>query len=242
MTACGHDVLEKVVATRSSGTMWVRENPQSQWPCRFLAAAQEQDGLWAQPIEMPALLLNELIGGGKAIQVSFNHERQRYVFPTVVLGRNKHYWLTEQVMVEAVLLRTPVQVAVEDRRAHPRLLVPDGSSIFAQLTRPSGKLGVATIQVKPWDVSAGGAGFVCPYDQNLMAMSRGQRLGVLLCFRSKKIVADATLCFSKTLTGRVVKIGVQFDPQSMTDESTANLNELIADLKRLEGLRRPSSR
>lgn len=234
MTIVRSDVLDRAVAERLTAVMWVPGETDREWQVRLAANAQDGEGIWVQPLDDPDRVLDDFIAHGCEMKVALGFERKRYVFLTQILKRNKHHWLNQATMIEALLLRYPAEVGIEDRRAHPRLLVPDGTNVQAGIICGNAML---PLQVKPWDVSAGGISFLCPREQNVIGMKRGDRFSFTLGYRDRKIAGSALMCFSRMLSPKVVKIGVQFIQESMDDASHEGLDYLLSELSRLEALR-----
>jgi hypothetical protein len=235
MTSTQHEVLERMARERREATVCVADHPEQCWQARFVAVAPDEDGIWAQPTESHWQKVNEAIAGGCEVEVAVSLERARHTFRTTVVRRNRHLWIQESAVVDAFLLRTPQAIRVEERRGCRRYMVPDGGTIFAQLSpadRPR-----TVIEVRPWDLGEQGAGFVCPCDHNLCGLRPGDALNVLIHYRGKNIRTPAHVCFNRPLSGRVAKLGVRFRGEEMDRDSVANLQELLGDLTRLASLR-----
>lgn len=235
MTTYRHEVLERATREGREGSITVLDCPGREWPIRFLAAPAQEDGIWAQPVEPRWNEINDAIARGSEVEGAVAIDRARHAFRTTLARRDRHLWLNEAIMVDAFLLRMPTEIRIDERRAHPRFLVPDGSTVFAQLTRAT--KGRPTVEVRPWDLSAGGACFVCPSDQKLAKLRRGEVLKVLIHYRGKTIAGPAEVCFSRAITGRVVKVGVRFKPEAIDQASRDNLRELLDELARLAAQR-----
>ena len=231
MTTCLPEVLDKVVKERVAAVLSLPGDPTRQWPIRFLAVESDQ-GLWVQVTDERCGSLNPFVAAETELQVHIHLERQRYTFRTPALRRNKHYWLNESVMLDALLLQMPAEVTTDDRRARARLLVPDSSSAFAQIICPSSP----AIQVKPWDISASGASFLCSYNPVLAAIKPGQQVGFVINYHSRKFSGSGTVCMTRPLTGRVTKMGIQFVEDSLDATAKQALEFLLGELSRLDVL------
>ena len=235
MTATEQDVLERMVRERREATVSITDRPGAVWQVRFVALASDEAGVWAQPVQSHWSEINFAIAGGLQVDVSVSLDRVRHTFRTTIARRDQQLWVNEKFTVDAFLLRAPREIRVEERRTAPRYMVPDGGTIFAQLTRPTD--AHASVEARPWDLSASGAGFVCPYDASLLRMQPGDSLDVLIHYRGRNINTPAEVCFSRALSGRVLKLGVRFKTSGMDEASAANLRELLDDLTRLASLR-----
>ena len=240
MTDCRSEALDRAIAERSTVNLLNPSDAEHPWQVRLLASADdggedEAGSVWAQPLDHGgATALEPFIASGDELHLSVARDRQRRFFRTQAVRRKKHYWVDEAMVVDAVLLAPPTEIAVEERRAHLRFSVPDGSSISAQLICPS---AIFPLQARPWDLSEGGAAFLCPREQVLLGMSCGERMAFVISFQGRKVAGAAVLRFSKVLSSHAVRIGVQFDPASMDAISQENLKFLLDDLARLERLR-----
>lgn len=234
MTILGNDVLDRAISERVNATLSVPGETDRQWQIRLALAAPDQDGLWAQPLDDPHRVLDDFIAPGIEMKVAIGFERSRHAFLTQILKRNKHLWLNQATMVEALLLRYPAEVSVEDRRAHPRLLVPDGTNVAAQIVCGSALL---PLPVKMWDVSEGGVALLCPRDANVLGLQRGDRFSFVITAQGQKISGSAQMCFSRPLSAKILKVGAQFLADSMDAASQAALQHLLAELTRVERLR-----
>ena len=240
MTATQNDVLERLARERREATVSIVDRPGAVWQVRFVAVSTDAAGIWAQPTLSHWTEINFAMAGRAEVEVAVSIDRVRHTFRTTIARRDPRLWVTESLTVDAFLLRAPAEIRAQERRSQARWMVPDGGSIFAQLTRQAAVR--PTIEVRPWDLSANGAAFVCPYDAQLLRMQPGDSLGVLIHYRGKNINTPAEVCFSRALSGRVVKLGVRFKHDGMDQASAANLRELIDDLTRLASLRGQSGR
>ncbi|HXE54966.1 MAG TPA: PilZ domain-containing protein [Tepidisphaeraceae bacterium] len=234
MTVLSNDVLDRAIAERANATLSVPGETDREWQIRLAQAAADQDGMWVQPMDDPHRVLDDFIAHGIEMKVAIGFDRSRYVFLTQLLKRNKHLWLNQATMVEAVLLRYPAEVSIEDRRAHPRLPVPDGSNVAAQIVCGSALL---PISVKVWDVSEGGLALLCPRDTNVLALKRGDRFAFTLTEHGRKMAGSAQMCFSRPLSAKILKIGAQFVPETLDATSQETLAHLLGELTRIERLR-----
>jgi hypothetical protein len=171
-----------------------------------------------------------VIARGGMVEVAFCLNHTRHAFRTQIVRRNKHFWLTETMLFNALLLRGPVEVYPAERRAHARFQVPDGSQIFAQVSCPG---ALFPVNVRPWDLSASGISFMCPRENVVMALKPGNVIDLKLIYRGRPISSKASVRFSRFITERVIKTGAQFDSESMDLESRDHLQFFLADMVRL---------
>jgi c-di-GMP-binding flagellar brake protein YcgR len=224
MTSCIPDLLDRVLAGRLPGTLAVASDPRQQWQVKFLARDAINDGVWVEPMGEAQRPLDPIIARGAAVEVAFCLNHARYAFQTQIVRRNKHFWLN------ALLLMGPVELYPAERRAHPRFQVPDGSQIFAQVTCPG---ALFPVNVKPWDLSAGGISFMSPRENGVMALKAGNVIDLKLAYRGRPISAKASVRFSRFITERVIKTGAQFVPDAMDAVASENLEFFLTDMARL---------
>jgi hypothetical protein len=230
MVSCGYEVLDRAIAGRMPVVLTAQPDERREWPVRLLAYDAGQEGIWVQPLDESHQDFDAFISSGSAIQAAIGIDHSRYAFLTRIDRREMHYWLTETMMVEAVLLGGPIELFVAERRAHPRFLFPDASNILAQLTS---RFSVSPLKVKPWDVSAGGISFLCPRDAASLPLKRDHPISFWLNYRGRAIVAKGTVRFTRSLTERIIKLGVEFIPDSLDDDARTNLQFLLIDMNRL---------
>ena len=242
MTGCQTDLLDRAIAERLEGALAAIAQPDRTWAVKLLARASEADGggVWVQPLDDKRRELDKLIAAATPIELAWPVDHSRAVCNTAILRRNKHYWLNDQVMLEAVLLADPVDVRSQERRSAPRLSVPGGCNIWAQLFRQSKVTPSSTwleIRAELWNLSIGGACFMHPFDHSLLAMKSADPVKVVLHFRDRKTPLPARLCSVRNSSGRIVKIGVQFEQAALDPAARAELEGALAELTRRDSLR-----
>jgi c-di-GMP-binding flagellar brake protein YcgR len=224
------DLLDRAVTGRLAGTLCVPGDVKQQWPVRFLAHEPVHNGVWVEPLGESQASLDALIARGATVEVAVCQNHTRQAFRTTIVRRNKHFWLTETMMFNALLLRGPVQLFPAERRAHVRYQVPDGSHIVAQIQCPG---AFTPIRLTPWDISSGGVSFLCPREAAVTALKPNDTVQLKIMARGRTIVGRATVRFSRFLTDRVIKAGLKFLPDSMEESSKHQLDQFIADVQRL---------
>ena len=101
-----------------------------------------------------------------------------------------------------------------------------GSALFSPLLR-----------VRPWDLSAGGISFLCPRDASVLKLRANDPLNFVISYRGRTIAGGGTARFTRMLTERIVKVGVQFQADTIDTLSGDNLHYLLDDVARLERAR-----
>src|SRR5437764_5181844 len=131
--ATSPDVLEQALAGRLMATIAIRRDDQRrEWKVRLLRAEGHEQGIWAQPTAANYTKSNPPEIGAE-IEVAFHLGHTRTCFQSVLLKHDKHFWLNEQIMLEAVMLQWPQQILDGERRRHPRYASTDDSRVFAKV-------------------------------------------------------------------------------------------------------------
>lgn len=246
MSVAEVDVLTDAIAQRVTGAMSVPSAATGpQWKVKFLCASRESDsaGLWVQAPVTPRGELEAMIAARTPVEVAFKHGAVRATFRSVIARRDKHFWLTDQFMFDALLLESVEDLSTETRQSGPRLMVSAGTRVFAQVFRmtpgPQGPKTGAAVNAKIWDLGLDGATFLHPYDKKLLALPEGEPLRSVIHFFGGKLGLDAKLTFSETVSSKIVKFGVRFDPpvDALGAEVLTTLNEVLATLQRHHDLR-----
>ena len=242
MAVTTHEILEQAIQEKLAAQLSVPGGAEREWKLRLLGKADGADeGIWVQALDEKKGDLNALISKGVEVEVAFTRGSQRSRFRTVVLKRNRHYWVTDSVLLEALLLKWPREMLPGERRAHVRYPVADDGRILAELFRVSQWAPPAErqIRVKLWNVSLGGAGFVTPLSTSLLSIPPGEPMRVVLQHEGRRFEIPAKLVANRTTSGNTLKFGVEFDKQqeSWGTDAGKGLRELIAALERREALR-----
>jgi len=224
------DLLDRAVTGRLAGTMCLPGDARQQWPVRLLAHEPVHNGIWVEPLGETQSALDAVIARGAMVEIALCQNHTRQAFRTTIVRRNKHFWLSETMMFNALLLRGPVQLFSAERRAHMRYQVPDGSHIVAHIHCPG---AFTPIRVTPWDISSGGVSFLCPREAAVTALKPEDTVQLKIMARGRTIAARANVRFSRFLTDRVIKAGLKFLPDSMEESSKHQLDQFIADVQRL---------
>jgi len=209
---------------------------------RFLKLSPDPaPGIWAQPMDEKRSEMDHPISNGAEVEISYTQGHQRWRFRTRILKRDKHFWLTDTVSMEALLLKWPAALEDGERRAHVRYPSGDDSRVLAQLVRSSqwAPNSDREVRVKLWNLSRGGAGFVTPLNSTLMALPPGEPFNVIITHDGKRLEIPAKLVSNRIPSGNTLKFGVQFNAETNAWPSGAleGLNELVSAFARREELR-----
>lgn len=213
-----------------------------------LAGEDVQDGIWVQlPEEAGGTALAELTKAASCIGW-FCQDGARYAFDSRVLKRDKHFWMNDEVMLDALLLAGPEELRDADVRSADRYTVSEGSGVSAQLFRvtPAStadrKLQSVPVPGRLFDLSLTGAGFWCGYDPALAKARPGEPLAFVLQFRGARIPLLARLMHIDRVTDRTMRIGLSLTLSRgrATDPERVRALELVIDeLQRQQALRQP---
>jgi hypothetical protein len=228
------DILDRAIGGRLLGSLRADSEP-TPWEVRILMRAVDQDGLWVQPIdETPKHSLDAMIARGAPVELSVAIAHKRFAARSQIVQRDRHFWLTEELMFNAVLLRGPVEMKSAERRASPRFRVPDDSSTFAQIACGD---SLFPIRIRPWDVSTGGISFLCPREPGILKLQSNDDLNFVVSYRGRTVAGGGNVRFTRMLTERVVKIGLKFHGGSMDTLSGNNLGYMLDDVARRDRAR-----
>lgn len=237
------ELLRRAVGEKLSASIaFASANKPRQCNLRFLKLSPDPTpGIWAQPMDEKRSEMDFPISSGADVEVSYTHGHQRWRFHTRILKRDRHFWLTDTVCVEALLLKWPAALEDGERRAHVRYLIGDDSRVLAQLVRSSQWAPNADreVRVKLWNLSLGGAGFVTPLNTTLMALPPGEPFNVIITHDGKRLEVPARLVSNRVPSGNTLKFGVQFNSETNAWPAGAleGLNSLLSDFARREALR-----
>ena len=205
------------------------------------------DGFWIHLIESPDSATNALARPRPALSIACCVTRVRYSFQTTIERRERHFWIDDRVMLDALLLATPAELKQLDGRRERRTEVGDGSGISAQLFRfaPWCLPGTKRHQIIPIraalrDLSARGAGFIGSFDRKLNELRPNQPLGCCIDFRNTKLCLLATLIRVTEISARTMQIAIEFcrpADQGIDGDDLAGLRKVLEELERQQTLR-----
>lgn len=185
-------------------------------PAKFLSASADPPGIWVQITATPAAAASaatdQLATDNTPVTASFVHDGARFLFDTTVARRDKHHWLTDTLYVDALLLVFPDEVtSPEHRRARRHRISDSVGGIHATLYRAGDNGEPAEVPGVLWDLSAGGASFVCPTAKAANELPAKKPLVVALNFRGRRILLLAYRTHARQLSGRSARLGLRFD-------------------------------
>jgi hypothetical protein len=173
------------------------------------------------------------------VEAGITVDGARLMFPTRILDRNNRLWVNGTVKVEGILFEWPAHLEEVQRRGAPRLTLPPTSGISVKLFRAAGSTGTpgvykdgADLNAELWDLSRGGACFLCPYTKSITDITPEEPLAVGLNYYGTRIILEARLAYRRTLSG-AVRMGVRF-VQSANDTPGSH-EALLRVVQELEG-------
>ena len=238
--ATSPDLLEQALAGRLMATIAIQQGSQRrEWKVRLLRAEGDEQGIWAQPTAANYAKSTppEI---GSEVEVAFHLGHTRTCFQSVLLRHDKHFWLNEQIMLEAVMLQWPQQIQDGERRRHPRYASTDDSRVFAKVWVTGGGAFGVDIPARLRDMSLGGAGFIAPLRHELRGVRAGEPIRIEINQLGREIEIPAFFTEHTAVVGNnTFKFGVRFedDPAKIKPEVRQVIEEIVADLARREEMR-----
>jgi hypothetical protein len=201
-------------------------------PMKFVAAAKE--GIYLQSTaEKPGPLV-ELFKTREPLIATFCTQDSRQVFRTEIVLRKPDYWLTETSAIETWLIPFPKDVQEIDERQSVRHRLQDSGGLHGELFEMSAA-GIIrpAIGSNVWDISQGGASFLCTVSSKFLAAPHGIRLQTVLTCGARKTFLKCRLIHARKMTSKTMRLGVGFEAagsQGQTPEAINQLQQVIADL------------
>lgn len=211
--------------------------------CEAKLVATRTHGLWAQPSAGSRAPLQRAIQDQAPVRVLFTMDGRRMAFNTRLLKLDRHCWLNDQMMIEAVQLDEPERVDQVEQREHPRALVSDSADLrgtLYRLPRPhiekSKAPAALAMPAKLWDLGRGGVSFVCAYERTISDQLYARMpMCIALEFRGKKLLLDGELRYHRQMNSRMLRIGLAFDLAQSTS-LPPELDEVIEHMRARQSL------
>jgi hypothetical protein len=178
-----------------------------------LLSGGEDDGIWIQTKPEDGRTLERWTTGKVSLQASFSDDDHLTTFETALEKRDRHYWINDQMMVDAVRVRWPEELASAEKRRAKRYRVGDSvGGVYGKLfTRDPSGVPKEVPHASLWDFGMGGASFVCSVDKKLMATQKGEGFVVVVQFRGQRIMLPARFTYARAFSSKTLRVGVQFD-------------------------------
>ena len=237
--ACETDALPRWIQEHLVATVCAADAPAVEWKLRLLKRDDKEGGFWAQPVERLGAS-KSLPRPQSAVKVAIHPNYNRLCFDSILLRHDKHFWLTEQVMMEAVLFTWPRCIEAEERRAKPRYSVSDDCRLYAEIcVTEGGAFGIKTA-ARLLDLSEAGAGLALPLRSELRHAQPKQTVRVEIRHLGGNLVIPARFTEHRSASGNnTMRFGVQFEPDHSTwpAGSAQSLESIVADLARRDAAR-----
>lgn len=199
-------------------------------------------GFWAELSE-DRPFLDRLIKDAATVEISFNLDDAKVFFDSTILRKRSRYWAKK-----LVLLKFPERLSVVEQRGSTRTFVPDDIAVYAKVFRASGPgAHEPLVAWRLFDLSAGGAGIICPRDQRLLSLKPGEPLYVIVTHNDRGIPLAATHRYTQVLSASSVRLGIQFNdaqPRPVREEFErllAHLTEMRTSRHIIQTVRRSTA-
>lgn len=245
MITTGLNVLHEAVARNSGAVLSLPSAGMLRHhKSRFLG--DTSDGIWLESTPAEATLVDSLIECAKPVGISFKSGQNKAVFSGPLLRREATYRINSSIAVEAVLVRSPENVKVVQRRNTYRVRVPDDFELSARVWRIGKEtdlrdtpVAAAEVDARLVDLSIGGMG-VClnGTEGGRPIISTEDRLRVELLIHQETLIIEGRIRYqSHPTTGVTCRAGIQF--LALQDDiegrrTTALLTRVLGELQRLE--------
>ncbi len=241
MEAVSFECLDKAIATRLPVALaGIAGDKSVEIAAKFVVESSDdaQPGIWIQPTtSSPAnsKLYEQLAAEKTPLTATFCDAGSKVLFQTAIAFRNKHYWLNDRIVFEALLIETPSELSTPEFRGGRRYRISDKGGIQGKLFRREGAVS-KEIEATLWDLSRGGISFVCPMDKQLQNLPANEVFVAMLNFRGKRITMPARFAHARPLSSRTLRVGMRFDfsnpaTESMKDDLERMCKELEAERK-----------
>ncbi len=159
--------------------------------------------------------------------------------------RDRHLWVNDRVMFDALLLAPARDLRRVDQRDARRLAVGESSGVGGQLSRivfdpfSTAQRKAVPIAGALQDLSADGAGFICRANRHLTESAPDEPMRCALQFRGREVALAARLTQVSVISHRTTRAGVVFDwNDPETAANRAAFEAVLAELERQQLLRR----
>lgn len=223
-----HQLLRQSIQQHATGRLLV-PGAGGQFQLRLLNedTCGEDHGIWAGISGGKETdLLPRLAAGRAVVAVSIDHGRVRISFQSACVGHRQPL-----LGAQRVLLAWPVELKIQERRTHPRERPLDPATISAALVQTGTRSYEGKgVRLGVWDVSVGGASFVCPA-QTPIRLRAGEAVELHMRIRGSDHRIRGRHCHTARLPSGQVRFGVEFDRDSIPQVTSALLAELIDELR-----------
>jgi c-di-GMP-binding flagellar brake protein YcgR len=217
--------------------------------CKSRFLKFEPQGLWIESDSTRAELIDDIIARQATVAVSFKTSGQRVSFASSILIREPQFVVNEHTTLEALLLKTPDDVKVVQRRVDYRVRVAAADSeLVARVWRIKERADVRDVPpascelpVDVRDLSLGGIGLIFKGRGASEApkVSKDERLRVLLKYDKEELVMEGRVRHlpDDPAPGGGINGGVQFaklNKDIKGRQKLATLTKIVGLLQREE--------
>lgn len=203
------------------------------------------DGFWVNLLDRRAAATDALEREQPECRGTFALDQARFTFLARVVRRDRHLWVNDRVMFDALLLAPARDLRRVDQRDAQRLAVTESSGVGGELCRVVFD-PLSTTQTKAvpiagalQDLSADGAGFICRANRHLTESGPDEPMRCAIQFRGRSFALAARLAQVSVISHRTTRAGVIFDWQDPeTAAGRAMLEAVLAELESQESQRR----
>jgi len=211
---------------------------------RFLGC--DEEGFWIETPQGEEALIDELIGSGQSVGISFKSGETKVVFASVVLRRNPEYAVRDDLKVAALFLRHPEEIKSIQRRNTYRVRVPEDEAITVRVWRLAPGVPLRDkpparqqLKVKLRDLSIGGVGvFMTGDDGKPPLVSIEDRLRIEITTKDLCMLVEGHLRHpALPVMGDTVRAGIQFkslERDLQGRQILATLTRIVGELHREE--------
>jgi c-di-GMP-binding flagellar brake protein YcgR len=205
---------------------------------RFLTRCD--DGVWIEGVSKEHLLVDSLIENGHPTGISFRSGTQKVSFAVPILNRDPLHAVNGTTVVEALLIKSPMDVKAIQRRTHYRAPVYEADQITVRLWRLGEQDAFETqppttaeVRVTVHNLSIGGLGIILSEPETGPKMVVGQKVRMILSLPgSEKITVDGRCGNPRANANGRMEVGVQFIGLQDRHEG----RQILGDLTKLVGI------
>jgi hypothetical protein len=211
---------------------------------RFLA--HDDEGFWIEGIPSEGVLIDSLIQTGQPAGISFKNGIMKVMLASPILRREPAFRINASLTVEAVLLKTPQEIHMTQRRSNYRVRLSEESELSVRVWRIN---ATARLKDRPYahmeirntirDISLGGVGLnLIGQDGQPPKICDQDRLRIQINYRVFNIVVEGQARhLAKTDDPSVLRAGIQFaamDKDIEGRQALAVLTKIVGEMQREE--------
>jgi c-di-GMP-binding flagellar brake protein YcgR len=228
MSATCFDVLAKAIDGRLEAAIAARLDEKA---CQLQVQLQGEEageGFYAKVLSGSSDLIDRLISAQSIVEVSFSANDAKVFLDSVILRKKRNYWLNK-----AILLRMPENVSVVDQRNKAREWVPEHIPVTTRAFKVEADRKIE-VPARLWDISLGGASFICPADRNIALLECDDPMLIAIRVEEAELHVPAIHRYTQPLSSSSARIGVEFKLDGPgSEQDVADLKHLIESLEQL---------